>query len=218
MRRRHPVLIISAIAVLLGLFAVRGSVAGRPPRSPLLTATIPPSLPQNFLPLIMKIPSPTPTSTPISTATAITPPAPPTATPSVPTATLPAVTPFCAGEANVNAPNTPIAITNVNKVGETVTIHNVSAGTIDLDGWWICSMLGHQLHAVLSGTIAPGQSLIIPTSSRARLASPSGITPVPIRLHSTAAMGSRLAIARSSHAGDGRVVQPRTHRRGHRGG
>jgi hypothetical protein len=165
MRRRRPVLIISALAVLLGLFVARGSVAGRPPRSPLLTATVPPSLPQNVLPLIMKIPSPTPTSTPIRTATATTSPVPPSATPIVPTVTLPAVTPFCAGAANVNAPNTPIAITTVNKVGETVTIHNVSAGTIDLGGWWICSMLGYQLHAVLSGTIAPGQSLVIPSQA-----------------------------------------------------
>ncbi|HYF63775.1 MAG TPA: lamin tail domain-containing protein, partial [Herpetosiphonaceae bacterium] len=86
---------------------------------------------------------------------------------SVPSATLPAVTPVCAGVANTNASNNPIAITNVNKVGETVSIQNVSADTIDLSGWWICSMLGHQLHAVLSGTIAPGQSIIIPSQAGA---------------------------------------------------
>jgi hypothetical protein len=168
MHRRRAVLISSAIAVLVGLFAARGSVAGQPALGPLLTATVTeavPLVPQRFMPLIIMIPSPTPTITPIPTATATTPPEPPTDTPIVPTATLPAVTPVCAGEANVNAPNNPISITNVNKVGETVTIQNVSAGTIDLSGWWICSMLGHQLHGVLSGTIAPGESLVIPSQA-----------------------------------------------------
>jgi hypothetical protein len=115
----------------------------------------------------LRIPTSTPTMTPIPTATATTSPAPPTATPIMPTATMPAVTPVCAGVANANAPNTPIAIITVNKVGETVTIQNVSAGTIDLSGWWICSMLGHQLHAVLSGTITPGQSLVIASQAGA---------------------------------------------------
>jgi hypothetical protein len=119
------------------------------------------------MPLVIMIPAPTPTLTPLPTATATTPPVLPTATTIAPTATLPAVTPVCEGVANANAPNSPIAITTVNKAGnpETVTITNVSAGTIDLSGWWICSMLGHQLHAVLSGTIAPGQSLVIPSQA-----------------------------------------------------
>jgi hypothetical protein len=174
MHRRRMLRVSSAIVALFGLLAVRGSLPGRSAATPLLTTT--PSAteslaPQNFMPLIMMIPSPTPTLTPIPTitpiptATATTAPAPPTATPIVPTATLPAVNPFCDGVANANAPNNPIAITTVNKTSETVTIRNVSAGTIDLSGWWICSMLGNQRHAVLSGTIAPGQTLVIPSQA-----------------------------------------------------
>jgi hypothetical protein len=73
------------------------------------------------------------------------------------------VNPTCSGVANTAAPNLPIAIKNVNKAGnpETVTLRNQSTQTVDLTDWWICSMNGNQRHAILRGTIAPGQSLVI---------------------------------------------------------
>jgi hypothetical protein len=63
------------------------------------------------------------------------------------------------------APNSPVKIISVAKAAspETVTIQFVSNATVDLTSWKLCSIRGNQLHATLSGTIAPGQSLDVPS-------------------------------------------------------
>ena len=112
-----------------------------------------------YLPLVIKAPPPpTPTPTPIPTAT-------PTLVP--PTATPVSVAPNCSLPAGPGAPETPVRIVTVNKSSEVVTISNVSTQPVTLDGWWICSLTGHQLHAVLAGSIAPGQSLVIASQAGA---------------------------------------------------
>ena len=108
---------------------------------------------------------PTPTSSPVPTQT----PSPPT--PSRPTRTpAPTATPTlppptysnCQADPNPSAaPNYPVKITNINKVAETVTLKNVSASTIDLTGWQMCSITGNQHHPI-GGTLAPGESQTFP--------------------------------------------------------
>lgn len=90
---------------------------------------------------------PTPTNTPLPTNT----PAP-TATPTLPPPTYN----NCQADPNPNAaPNYPLRITAIDKVKETVTVQNVSANTIDLSGWNMCSVTGNQHHPI-GGTIGPG--------------------------------------------------------------
>jgi hypothetical protein len=57
-----------------------------------------------------------------------------------------------------SAPNNPIAIVGLDKDGETVTIRNVTGKAVDVSGWRVCSVRGNQLHAVLSGQLAGGQT------------------------------------------------------------
>jgi lamin tail-like protein len=63
------------------------------------------------------------------------------------------------------APNQPIIITAVDKGAEVVTISNIGTAAVDLSGWTICSLLGSQRHAVLDGTLAPGERRSIPSQS-----------------------------------------------------
>jgi len=65
-----------------------------------------------------------------------------------------------------SAPNGLIVITRVDKIAEIVTIQNTGATAIDLTGWTICSLLGSQLHGVLSGTLATGTTLDVPSQAK----------------------------------------------------
>jgi micrococcal nuclease len=56
------------------------------------------------------------------------------------------------------APNAPVAIVDVNKRAETVTLKNVSATTVNLDGWIMCSIKGSQIHQGIGGTLEPGKT------------------------------------------------------------
>jgi hypothetical protein len=40
---------------------------------------------------------------------------------------------------------------------EVVRLQNVSAATVNLDGWHMCSIEANQEHTGISGTLAPGQ-------------------------------------------------------------
>ena len=59
------------------------------------------------------------------------------------------------------APNAPIAIVALDKRAETVTLKNVGAEPIGLDGWRLCSLRGEQSHPV-GGTLAPGEQRVFP--------------------------------------------------------
>lgn len=58
------------------------------------------------------------------------------------------------------APNTPVRIVTVFKSAnpERVTLQNVSGQAVNLNGWLMCSITGSQIHAVLSGTLAAGET------------------------------------------------------------
>lgn len=58
-------------------------------------------------------------------------------------------------------------IVTVNKDAETVTLKNVSSAAVDLTRWRICSITGNQLHATLSGSLAPGDARSIPSQAGA---------------------------------------------------
>lgn len=113
--------------------------------------------------------TPTSTATPINTATSTaTATRTATSTPTPAKTTGPTTTPTqlpvsfnsCA-DTPTNAPNYPVRITNVDKRGETVTIRNVSTSAVNLNGWRICSITGGQRHAILNGTLQPGQQVTI---------------------------------------------------------
>lgn len=71
----------------------------------------------------------------------------------------------CAVVSNpAGAPNYPVAISEINKQAETVTLRNVSAVAVDLTGWRMCSITGGQQHPI-SGTLAPGESRSFPGPS-----------------------------------------------------
>lgn len=95
----------------------------------------------------------------------------PTATPhSQPTATLApgAPTPAvgdCSTDPNpADAPNTPIAIVTIEKTSrpEVAVLRNVSAASVVLAGWRLCSINGNQEHTLGSITIGPGETVRIP--------------------------------------------------------
>jgi hypothetical protein len=56
-----------------------------------------------------------------------------------------------------NAPNEPVKIVGIDKGGEIVTLQNVSAAPVSLDGWKMCSAKGAQEHMGIGGTLAPGE-------------------------------------------------------------
>jgi micrococcal nuclease len=60
------------------------------------------------------------------------------------------------------APNLPVAIVAIDKRAEVVTLRNVSAATVNLDGWTMCSMRGAQIHPGIGGTLAPGETRDFP--------------------------------------------------------
>jgi hypothetical protein len=107
---------------------------------------------KNYLAMVFNIvptltPQPTATNTPQPTSTPQ-----PTATPTLP----PPSYNNCQADPNPNAaPNYPLWIVAINKVGETVEIRNVSNSNIDLSGWQMCSVTGNQHHPI-SGIIGPG--------------------------------------------------------------
>lgn len=96
----------------------------------------------------------------------------------IPTATLPpiispTVTPTlppptfvnCATPPNAaSAPNYPVTIVAINKAAETVTLQNVSASSVNLSGWTMCSITGGQTHPI-SGSLAPGESRVFTNPS-----------------------------------------------------
>lgn len=105
--------------------------------------------PASYLPIVAKpaaSPTPTHTATPTQTPTATV---TPTQTP-----------PFlgCQQEPNpASAPNFPIIIDDIDKEAEIVSLKNISGTAIDLTGWHMCSINGHQEHTGLSGMLGPGQ-------------------------------------------------------------
>jgi hypothetical protein len=64
-------------------------------------------------------------------------------------------------------PNAPIRIADVDKQRETVTLSNVGGGAVDVSGWYICSQTGNQLHAVLQGVFAPGETVTVGRDAQA---------------------------------------------------
>jgi hypothetical protein len=89
-----------------------------------------------------------------------TPPTPPPPTPAPP----PPSFNNCQADSTV-APNFPIKIVSVDKSGETVTVQNISAEAVNIDGWKICSIRGNQLHATLAGSLAAGETKVIPSQA-----------------------------------------------------
>lgn len=91
-----------------------------------------------------------------------------------PTAALPAATPLqttahslppsfngCRPDPNsVSAPNAPVAIVNIDKRAEEVTLKNVSDAPINLDGWIMCSIRGNQTHTGIGGILGPGETRV----------------------------------------------------------
>jgi hypothetical protein len=122
-----------------------------------------------YLPIILKAeipPTPTlpPTATVPPTATATLPPTATTPPLPTPTPTLPPPSfVSCADQPNpASAPNYPVRIVAIDKVGETVTLRNVTVGdVIDLSGWRMCSITGGQTHPI-SGSLSPGQQVTFP--------------------------------------------------------
>jgi hypothetical protein len=73
----------------------------------------------------------------------------------------------CPTPSSTSAPNSPVAIIGLDKQGaEAVTIKNVTAATVDVTGWRICSVKGNQLHAILDGTFGAGQTATIPSQAQ----------------------------------------------------
>jgi len=61
-------------------------------------------------------------------------------------------------------PDTPVRIVAIDKQAETVTLENISAAAVTLDGWLMCSLTGAQEHPGISGTLAPGESRVFPNA------------------------------------------------------
>jgi hypothetical protein len=111
----------------------------------------------SYLAIVFHIVAPTdsvpPTTTPRPTRTP-EPTVGPTATPTLP----PPSFNNCQADPNPNAaPQYPVHITAIDKAAETVTLKNVSTGTIELTGWHMCSITGNQEHPI-GGALAPGVS------------------------------------------------------------
>jgi hypothetical protein len=121
-----------------------------------------------YLPLVAKpLPSPTPTNTPTNTPLPTLPPTStvrpttgPTATPTLPPPTFN----NCQADPNPGAaPNYPVRIVSIDKVGEVVTLRNVSTAAVDLTGWHMCSITGNQEHPI-GGVLAPGETRSFPNT------------------------------------------------------
>lgn len=169
-----------ALAALLGptLLAGLGLAATASPGSAILDTTTTPTSPRVNLPLVANplpsTPTTTPTLEPSPTATAIT-IATATATPTATATTgsgepLPTATPAlpppdftsCAVVGNPGrAPNFPVRIVGIDKQAETVTLRNVSTGSIELTGWRMCSVTGGQQHPI-GDFLAAGEQRTFP--------------------------------------------------------
>lgn len=68
----------------------------------------------------------------------------------------------CVPDVNAGqAPNYPIMISAIDKLAETVTLHNVSSATVNLEGWVLCSIRGSQQHPI-GGPLVPDDSKVFP--------------------------------------------------------
>ncbi len=89
------------------------------------------------------------------------PPAPPAPVPPPPAPPAPPLPPpsfnNCQSDPTV-APNAPVQIVAINKVDEIVSLKNVSAQSINLAGWTMCSIRGNQRHEGIGGTLDAGQT------------------------------------------------------------
>jgi hypothetical protein len=66
-----------------------------------------------------------------------------------------------AAVASGGIPNAPIRITDIDASLETVTLRNDSGAPVDVSGWFICSERGYQVHAILGGVFAPGETVTV---------------------------------------------------------
>ena len=158
MPRLLPAMLAVSIAALAVLYHLLTPARTAAEPVPALTPTRPPTV-VSYLPAIFK-PLPataTPTLAPSPTTTPTVGVAP-TATPTLPPPTYN----NCQDDPNPSAaPNYPIAIVNINKVTETVTVRNMTTGdTIDLTGWKMCSITGNHHHPLDgSSPLGPGSTL-----------------------------------------------------------
>jgi len=92
--------------------------------------------------------------------------APPTPTPAPEPTPAPLPPPTynsCQAEPNPGAaPNSPVKIVTVDKVGEVVRLQNVSSAAVDLSGWHLCSMRGNQEQPDVGGMLAAGETKDFP--------------------------------------------------------
>jgi hypothetical protein len=112
-----------------------------------------------YVPIVKTSPeTPTPTATATPTNT-------PTATATLPPGVTPSATPtttpnpdLCQLNPNpASAPNSPVMIDDIDKENENVFLRNVSGANVDLTGWRMCSINGHQEHTGIGGLLTPGQ-------------------------------------------------------------
>lgn len=61
-------------------------------------------------------------------------------------------------------PDEPVRIVTIDKQAETVTLENISAAPVTLDGWLMCSLTGAQAHPGIGGSLAPGESRVFPNA------------------------------------------------------
>lgn len=151
MRRLLPALLAGGAAALIALFALFAPPRSAAEPAPALTPTRLPTS-ASYLPAVFKPLPPTATPTPSTTPT----PGPsPTATPTLPPPTYN----NCQADPNPNAaPNYPIRIIAIDKVGEIVRLRNESTSPVRLIGWEMCSITGSQHHPIDdTGALAPGE-------------------------------------------------------------
>jgi hypothetical protein len=144
--------------VLLGLLGneVRTGVGTPLPTTP--PATTATASPTSTTPTATPTRTTTPTTGPTTTTTATT---GPTATPTLPP---PSLNNCQADPRAPAAPNYPVRIVGINKVTEVVTLRNVSAATVSLNGWTMCSIRGNQQHQGIGGTLGPGEQRDFPNT------------------------------------------------------
>jgi hypothetical protein len=176
MRRLIPALLALLLPALAMLVALTAPLTGSTGIGPAITTTPSVAHPPIYMPAIFKpatptvTNTPTPTATPLVTATPTMTPSPTATTPPSPTITntpTPTLPPpsfnDCQEDPNpAIAPNFPVRIVTVDKVAEVVTLQNVSAVTVSLEDWSMCSINGNQPHDDIFGSLAPGQIRTFP--------------------------------------------------------
>jgi len=154
-------LILSACLILLVIVAGRGWAAAPEVQTP-----------SSYMPLIRNGPTLTPSAYPTDTNTPIATPtrtatATATVTPSLsPTVGTPTLPPpsynNCQSEPNpFAAPNYPVDIAYINKVGESVDLKNLSPVDVDITGWHLCSLNGGEQYPIGGGILPAGQTVVI---------------------------------------------------------